>query len=141
MCMILDANRCGDFINNDADMGPVRRWIDNGINRLIYSNQEKIQSELYDNREMKKYLEDRFKFGRAKRIEKEKVEQAMKDIETKYILRSDDSHILGLAVASEAKLLCTQDKKLAQDFKEIVRGSIYKNKNHAHLLTDRICKS
>ncbi|MCY4513403.1 MAG: hypothetical protein OXB86_06920 [Bdellovibrionales bacterium] len=138
--MILDANRCGDFISNNADMGPVRRWIDSGVHRLIYSNQEKIQDELYDNREMKKYLEDRFKFGRARRIEKEKVEQAIKDIETEYSLRSDDPHILGLAIASGAKLLCTQDENLEKDFKKIVKGKIYKNKTHAHLLTDKICK-
>lgn len=141
MCMILDANRCGDFINYNEDMSPVRKWIDKGIHRLIYSNQEKIKNELYDNRRMKKYLEDRVRFGQARRIEKEKVERAMQDIETKYSLISDDPHILGLAIASGAKLLCTQDEDLEKDFKRIVRGSIYKNKKHTHLLTDKICKS
>ena len=29
MCMILDANKWGDFLKKKPDMKPVRKWIDN----------------------------------------------------------------------------------------------------------------
>ena len=141
MCMILDANRCGDFISNNEDMKPIHRWIDKGVGRLIFSNQDRIKREFYSNNKMKQYLIKRTRYQRTRFIEKNGVEQAMNDIRRNHALRSDDLHILGLAVASGAKLLCTLDEKLEEDFKKIVKkGTIYKNKKHSHLLTDRICK-
>lgn len=54
-------------------------------------------------------------------------------------LKSDDPHIIALAQVSGARLLCSRDKALHQDFlaKELVdqpRGKVYQRAAHARLL-------
>ena len=87
MCMILDTNRCGDFVNYNEDMEPIHTWIDKGVGRLIYSNQEKIKNEFYSNNKMRQYLIKRKRYQKAKLIQKDRVEQAMKDIEKNHTLK------------------------------------------------------
>jgi len=57
---------------------------------------------------------------------------------------SNDFHILALARIGKARLLCTQDNNLMQDFTNhrIIanpRGNIYRTANHAHLI-NRHCR-
>jgi hypothetical protein len=52
---------------------------------------------------------------------------------------SDDEHVIALARVSHARLLCTQDKLLMQDFKNRnlisgPRGKVYAESNHTALL-------
>jgi len=53
-------------------------------------------------------------------------------------LKSDDLHVLALARCSGARLLCTRDDALSQDFtdRRIIKppGKVYKNASHKHLL-------
>ena len=53
--------------------------------------------------------------------------------------KSNDAHVIALARVSGARVLCTQDSELEDDFKDRTlidspRGSIYKNASHRHLL-------
>jgi len=55
------------------------------------------------------------------------------------LCESNDCHVIGLALASGARTLCTHDKALQRDFRNptIVskpRGSIYLRPAHAELL-------
>ena len=137
MCMILDSNRWIDFSNQKEDMKPIRKWLEKQNGKLVYSNYEPIQKELnyLKNNNLKAYYEA----GKALFIPNEEVEKKVEEIKNKYQLRSNDIHILGLAKASNAKVLCTKDRKLHQDFKDIIRGKIYQNKKHQHLLTPDLC--
>ena len=136
MCMILDSNRWIDFSNQKEDMKPIHKWLEKQNGKLVYSNYEPIQKELnYLNNNLKAY----YAAGQALFIPSEEVEKKVEEIKNKYQPKSNDIHILGLAKASNAKVLCTKDKKLHQDFKNIIKGRIYQNKNHQHLLTSDLC--
>lgn len=63
-----------------------------------------------------------------------------KESELNDTIRSDDPHIIALAVIGEVKVLISEDRKLIQDFKEHVsQGKVYKTKGHKHLLTKDTC--
>ena len=137
MCMILDANMWADFSNQEEDMEPIHKWLEKQNGKLVYSNYAPIQKEL--NR-LNNNLEELYRAGRALFIPGEKVDKKVEAIEnSKYQLKSNDIHILGLVKASNAKVLCSKDKKLHKDFKSIIGGSVYQKKGHKHLLTSDIC--
>ena len=47
MCLILDTNKFGDFLDpENRDMEPVRMWMRLGKGKMAYSPTEKMQSEL-----------------------------------------------------------------------------------------------
>ena len=137
MCIVLDSNRWGDFVNQKEDMKPIHKWLEKQNGKLVYSDYEPIQREL--NRLPNNNLREYYRAGKALFISGKKVKEKVREIKNKYQLKSDDSHILGLAKAANAKVLCTKDKSLHQDFKNIIRGKIYQNKNHQHLLTPGLC--
>ena len=137
MCIILDANRWGDFSNQKEDMKPIHKWLEKQNGKLVYSDHSKIQQEL--NQLQKNNLVEYRRAGKALLVPGKQVEEKVKEIKKEHELKSDDSHILGLAKASHATVLCTKDKKLHQDFKHIIKGKIYQNKKHQHLLTPDLC--
>lgn len=135
MCLILDKNLWRDFLNNKPDMVPIRKWLNNKNGKLAYSNHQCFEREL---RECKESLVAYSRAGRAKLVSKEKVEKAINKI-NKESIKSNDSHILALAKAGDVKLLVSKDKKLHQDFKEMIKGKVYQNKEHKGLLTEDLC--
>ena len=141
--MILDAHKWADFFKNTEDMKPVHRWI-NKSGKIVYSNHQKIESEIKKSTGKKamRYLEEKRRAGKAKFISKEAVMTAKKDIE-KLTRKSNDIHILALARASKTKLLCSKDGGLHVDFTNkniiIVKGKVYQNKTHKHLLKLDAC--
>lgn len=76
--------------------------------------------------------------GMMRKINDTKVNDVTTNIEKRVSLKSDDPHIIALALVSNARLLCSEDKDLAEDFtnKEILnpRGKVYRKKTHAHLI-------
>ena len=140
MCMILDANMFGAFLQKTEDMKPIHEWLNQKNGRLLYSNYEKIRKEVDSNKRMKEFLLlRRRRSSIVKLIEKDDVQRSIEEIKGRHELKSDDIHVLGLAKASGTKLLCSQDKKLHKDFKKVVNGSIYQNKGHKSLLTYDAC--
>ena len=107
-------------------MEPVHKRLLNDGGRLIYSDHEKVGGEIQRSG-MSDYFTELGRAGRAKRISRDKVEKAVRDITGKYKLKSDDPHIFGPAVAAKVKLLCTGDEKLMGDFKKRVpRGRVHR---------------
>ncbi len=146
MRMIIDANQIGRFLSESGDMAPIHGWLEKG-GQLIYSNHEKLKRELMKSgRKAHNHFTALRRRDRAVQIDKGKVSQAMKEIEAENKKshrerKSNDSHILGLARASGAKLLCTEDRGLEKDFKKIIKGKIYKRKkDHSRLLTKNACR-
>ena len=140
MCMILDNNTWGDFLKNKPDMQPIHKWLEK-TGKLIYSNHIEFK-ELSP-----KYIRNLQEYKRKKKAElisseivKKGIEEIQKEIKKKsQKIQSNDIHILGLAKVKNIKLLCTKDKDLHKDFKKIIKGNIYQNKNHQKLLTKDTC--
>lgn len=135
MCLILDANRYSDFINKDnEDMKPIRKWLDRG-GKLVYSPTDKFKWEIRC-KGMAEDLEYYRGIGKVKYVEKERVEEEQRKL---MGLRSDDEHIIALAIVAKVSLLVSSDKNLHEDFKNLCGGSIYQNRSHQHLLTPDLC--
>ena len=121
MCLILDTNKYGDFLNHKPDMEPVRKWVE-GKGRIAYSPTKKFEEELNRAPNMKmKFIEYR-QANRIKDIPKEKVEKMEKTLSN---LKSDDPHIIALALVANVKLLVSADKNLQKDFMSIIGGRVY----------------
>jgi hypothetical protein len=78
--------------------------------------------------------------GRLRSADEIRLRQEERRLRASGICRSNDSHVLALAIVSGARTLATFDQALTDDFRdaEIVngpRGSVYRDPvTHAHLL-------
>lgn len=123
MCIIIDANRCGDICSNEKDyVKPLLKWVMKG-GKLVSGG--KLEDELFKNLKMRSLL---LEWDRSGRIRKFKREDMSVEIEGKC--KSDDPHVLALANLSSASIIVTEDEDLISDLKnrEIVgfRRKIYK---------------
>ena len=137
MCAILDASCFNDFFSGSEDFVPVHKWIEEKNGKLVYSPTEKFEKE-WDGEEKRRYIKDRIGSGKIKQIDEKVVRIKTQKWKVAQI-QSDDPHIIALAEVSGAKVLFTNDTDLEKDFKKFIKGSIYKNKNHAHLLKPDTC--
>ena len=140
MCLILDTNKYGDFLNpKNENMKPVKAWLENRGGKMVYSPTSKMKAELNKSMpEMRKRIDYYIQEGIAIEIDKNRVE---KEKEKLTDLKSDDPHIIALAIVSGAKLLVSSDRKLHKDFKgSKVKGSVYQKKGQIHLLSNAKCK-
>lgn len=134
MCLILDANKYGDFLNpENKDMQPVRDWIEKK-GKIAYSPTKKFNKELTV--KMKSQFQAYIEAGKIKLVNKESVENEQNTLPN---LVSDDPHIIALAQVAKVSLLVSSDKDLHKDFKKVVGGSIYQNKSHISLLNNCSC--
>lgn len=147
MCAILDTNTFGRFRNpKNEDLEPVRKWLRNRNGKIVYSNTEKYKNE-WKKGGMESWAKERSRAGQF-RLVSEGVEEKENDLKGK--LRSDDEHIIALALIANVKVLISYsdypspekgDSDLFDDFRdsELVNGSVYTKKEHEHLLKDDIC--
>ena len=137
MCIILDANCFNKFNDKcDGDMEPVRDWLYNRDGKIAYSTTEKFQQEWKQGRIDYLGLN---RAGKLKLVETG-VEEKAKELDGN--IKSDDPHIIALAIVADVKVLVTQDGKLINDFtnrKLVVRGRVYQRAEHAHLLNNARC--
>ena len=171
MCVIVDTNKFGDFMSRDPDEAAkeIREWmggenggvlaypeiepltkamrgektLDGKARADAIKDMSRLIGEYRRSPNMLALLEQYFRTGRARRVKLSKV--AKKHPETAKA-RSDDRHILALALASGARLLYTADKKLARDFKnpEIIGnppGEVYASAADQGRLRPDICKN
>ena len=130
MCAIIDANVIDEvFGPNPTPAGKeFRAWIVKGSGRLICGG--KLLEELKKSKKGKKgssikkgssvrfiqWAKEISYSGRMRNINEGEVRRRMAEIQEESI-QSDDPHILALALASGARLLYSNDKKLHKDFK------------------------
>ena len=148
MCIIVDANKLGEFLAEPAheDAEPIRRWLHRprGAGALVYSTEGKFASELGN--EARRKLADYLRAGRARLVPASRFAEDEARLNASGMLRSDDPHVLALARASGARLLYTGDQDLIADFKDrrligTPRGRIYSGSANANLLTAKVCAS
>ncbi|MDE2724875.1 MAG: hypothetical protein OXI59_16005 [Gemmatimonadota bacterium] len=134
--MILDANKFSDYINpDDLDMEPVRRWM-KSRGKIVYSPTEKLKQELDRHEKMRLRIDEYRNNGSLRQYPPQDVE----NVKTKLPkLKSDDPDIIALACVAGVRLLISGDTNLHEDFKSVVRGSVYQNRKHSHLLKPDAC--
>jgi len=139
MCLIVDANVAARVfaIPCDTDYAPIWNWIEDRDGKLVYGGRNRTELERVG--EARRRLFTLWQAGRAIRITAERVSVEERIIAKLGRCRSDDPHVIALARASGARVLCTEDVDLERDFKDrqLVprpRGAIFKRKSHWRLL-------
>ena len=98
-----------------------------------------MEKEINQSNKVRIFFRDMAQDGKVKLFPKEDVQAELNKINQQYTLKSNDEDIIALAKISRAKLLCSSDHDLHEDFKKIVKGRIYQTKDHSHLLKKDIC--
>ena len=144
MCIVIDANKLAEFCDATAQKGSgmriIRQWIEGkgefrkNPGKVIYSSEGDYGDEIRKVPGKSTLVLDQLtvylKAGRARNIGKNKCDLADKDLPADAELKSNkpgkgsDRHILALANAGRATLLCTDDEGLKKDFKQHVRAKI-----------------
>jgi hypothetical protein len=136
MCIILDANMFGSFDDpNNEDLKPVHRWLSKQYGKIVYSDTPTLRDEW--KRGGSRLLERLRQDGSLKLVSKSDVEARRESLAGR--IQSNDEHIVALALVAAAKVLVSNDQALHQDFKNLVGGSVYQTKSHAHLLGTDTC--
>ncbi len=95
----------------------LRAWIERGHGRIVYSGAGGAYAqELIRHREALTLLRSYDESGHAKDVDAEHVSAALNQIPGPPIRKSNDAHILALAVASGATVLFSRDNPLREDF-------------------------
>lgn len=137
MCLIVDANAAAEFL---AKSGPVTQWLlgEKGEPRLVAAG--KLITELVRVDKVQQLLAELNRAGRLRPVDADQLQQEVDRLRANSRRRSNDSHVLALAVVTGARTLAIFDNALSQDFKNAglisrPRGSIYRDPaKHSHLL-------
>ncbi len=141
MCAILDANTFHKFKDpSNEDMKPVWKWLENKNGKIIYTSTKKFEEEWYKGG-MDPIREQLMRSGQLKLVSQDVQEKAD---ELKDEIRSNDEHIIALAIIAQVKILISYregDSDLFNDFKNrnLVHGKVYTRKEHQRLLTKDTC--
>jgi len=137
VCLIVDANAAGQFL---AKKGPVTNWLlgDKGDPRLVAAG--RLMKELVKLGDVRRLLATLNRAGRLRSADAVQLRQEERHLRSGRQCRSNDIHVLALAIVSGARTLATFDDALSDDFKDAnlinrPRGRVYRNpESHAHLL-------
>ena len=137
MCAIVDADKAAQFFSIPPDNGllPLWNWIERGSGSLVLGGQLEDELSLIGNTARAILVWARR--GRVHIANRDAVDKDQQRIAGHC--RSNDAHIIALARATGARLLCSNDSDLHDDFgnPSLVsnpRGRVYQNATHAHLL-------
>jgi len=137
VCVIVDTSS-SHLIFNDPNTplaAPVWRWLSRG-GLLVYGG--RLATELLVTASGRRILRQLSAAGWAQEIPTGDITAAEATLKACARLRSNDAHVLGLAVASGARTLITNDDNLVTDFTDpaILRpkGRIYSHPSHYRLL-------
>ena len=149
MCVIIDANQLGDFAAPNTNqsskdgMKRLHKWIRTTGGRVVYPQFGKYAAEIASNSNAVEVLTRYKRARRVKAPRRQELDDAMKEF-AKKDMKSNDAHILAAAKASRATLLCTKDRDLMDDFRDLIEdGKIYPNGKRAQrdVLRDHKCKN
>ena len=142
MCIIVDANRLGDFPSDPVkpDSAPIRRWLDRGGGRLVYSTGAAFAREIGKRDKLLAYV----RAGKASVVPADGFAEDEQALRSRADLRSDDPHVLALARATGVRVLYTSDRSLMDDFKrkdliDRPRGTVYSGAANADFLARATC--
>lgn len=140
MCLIVDANCLSDALKSDPhqDFAPIVEALLSGKAKLTLGGTQ-LKKEYLAQGVATQFVKTLDRAGRTVLVNDASVDAEQQSIEAGLALKSDDPHILALARVSGARLLCSRDVNLHQDFGDpnIIaspRGSIYQNAGHKRLI-------
>lgn len=140
MCLIIDANRAAAVFHvpPHEDFWPLLRWLRSRWGKLVYGGQ--LANELERVRAAKGALAELKRSGRAVLVDMEAVTKEALTI--KQLCKSNDPFVVALARLTGARILCTEDRTLIEDFlnRTLVpspKGKIYMRQEHRTLLGGR----
>ena len=154
MCAIVDANVAYQVFGDDRPPAGERffDWLSSPRGQLVVGG--KLRVELGRDERFVRWLKSAIRYGRARSVLDEEVEDRASELRSEGVCTSDDEHVLALALVSGARLLYTNDTALIGDFKNraIVatpRGKVYTTSEnddvtnaHLRLLADRnLCRT
>jgi hypothetical protein len=138
MCLIVDANTVHKvFPVASTAYAPIERAVKTGRAKLFYGGG--FAREYSQIAWFRRFLRTLDQKGSAQIVPDATVDAAEEALLERNCCRSNDAHVLALALVSGARLLCSEDHELCDDFKDgqIIpspRGSIYRNPGHVHLI-------
>ena len=141
MCIVMDANMFGTFKNpTDENMEPVWNWLRKKNGKIAYSNTNKFEEE-WERGGVTGLIKLLRQSGQLKEIPSQEVEAKEDELNRTGAIRSNDSHIIALAIIANVKVLVSNDRRLHEDFKnrDLVGGSVYQTKSHSRLLRKDTC--
>ena len=129
MCAIVDANVASEVFGTDRPEAGARffDWINARSGRLFVGG--RLLAEL-DRTPAREWAREALNSGRIQQVRESKVGAKTKQLQDEGQCRSDDSHVLALAIVSGARLLYSNDAALQRDFKDkrlidSPRGKVY----------------
>ena len=139
MCLIVDANLASAVFSGspESDFAPILDWLNERDGCLVYGGH--LATELARVEKPRRYLLALLRAGRARQVPDEQVAEEQAAVSATGLCRSNDPHVIALALVSGARTLCTRDRDLQRDFRNhhLVskpRGSIYLRQDQARLL-------
>ena len=139
MCIIVDANLASAVFSSPtpADFVPVVKWLFGSRGKLVVGG--KLEEELSKVGAAGTALVELKRAGRLRQVPiTDTVLPA-----TGLLLKSNDQHVIMLALAAGSRLLVSLDKPLHADFTNpkllSPRGKVYQNASHSALLRPDTC--
>ncbi len=143
MCLIVDADVMDRVFltENDTNFGAVRDALygRTPVTQLVLGGQ--LTREYSRSPKVVKEVVELFRAGRARRVLDAPVNLKAGELKAQGECKSNDFHILALAIVGKVRLLCTEDNALTSDFnnKRLVdnpRGKVYRKASHKGLIRE-----
>ena len=117
MCGIVDANVVNEVFGDAPSPAGERffDWLASPRGQLVVGGA--LRRELSRDHRFVRWLRNAIQYGRVRTIADEAVDERVDDLRQGDICKSNDKHVLALAIASGARLLYTNDNFLMDDFK------------------------
>ena len=138
MCLIIDTNTVHRvFSSPSPDHRPVLEALKNLKATMVYGGE--LRREYMQIHWFRAFLRRLDQSGAAKVFPDDEVDIRTENIRQSGGYKSDDPHILALAIMTNARLLCSEDDALSADFtnRDIIRdprGNVYRRAEHSHLI-------
>jgi rRNA-processing protein FCF1 len=140
MCIIVDANCIHELAAPTNDGKPILKWLLTGKGGLIVGGL--LKDEL-DRGGLRATLAELNRAGKLHTLDDSKLSEVSGRLKKDGRCRSNDPHVIAVAIVSGCRLIFTKDKKLHKDVKnrKILNptASIYKSRKHHHLLEPCNC--
>lgn len=130
MCAIVDASVLGEVFGKGQNEASSKflEWVYAKKSRLVVGGYQR--EELCKSKKVEEWISGGLQAGNIQIRDYEELEVEAKNLIERRILKSNDSHVIALAILSHARLLYSNDKALHDDFKnhQLInnpRGKVY----------------
>ena len=132
MCAIIDNNVRHEVFGEKSVQTEAGEyfldWLDNRKGKLVVGGG--LLQELSGYSNFNRWFQQALIAGSVQRVSDAQVERETANLQSRNVCKSNDAHVLALAVVSGARLLFTNDQDLQEDFRNRgiiggIRGRVY----------------